>query len=165
MDAKALYETMAYMDYNLDEHYERMQMIELGTKGYLENNHPTVELLYNNELINIDVDMIELIQQIWDRGIKTSACCQGDEIPHDADVKEFLGNYAYISFPEHEYILKFIEEYQIIKHVGVFDVLNSIEEMKVQITADDIINHKPRSGDLYSTRFNNAYIQILVDYE
>src|SRR5258708_5418059 len=107
--------------------------------------------------------MVELVQQIWGKGMKTTACCQGNPSPHDP--KQHLKIYAYISFPTHEYILKFIGEYPIVEYIGVFDVLNCMEEMKIEITADDIMKHQPRSGDLYSVRFNNSYIQILTNYQ
>ena len=163
MDTLSQYETIMFMDMDLTSQYEQMQMIELGTKGYLENDHPTVEVLHSNELINIDVEMVELIQQLWDKNLQTTACCQGNDSPPQSI--DFLAEYAYISFRIHNHILKFIEEYPITKHIGVFDILNPIEPSMTMLKADDIMQHKQRCGDLYSVRFNKEYIPILLGYE
>ena len=44
----------------------------------------------------IDVELVPLIQQIWDMGIQTIACCQ--EVPKNAAANNFGPGYAWIRF-------------------------------------------------------------------
>lgn len=43
------------------------------------SNHPTKLLVLHNDSISIDEELAPLIQKIWDSGISTQFCCQGDK--------------------------------------------------------------------------------------
>lgn len=164
MNMLEYYEQMEKSGMDLDPmaQYEHMQMAELGTRGYLSNTHPTIEILYNNETINIDVDIVDLMKQIWSHGIKTAACCQGDEYINPLDP---IANYAYISFNSHENILKFSKKYLLASQIGLFDILNPnpINKPLLEARYENIIDHCHRNGDLYSVRFTKDLIQLLLN--
>jgi hypothetical protein len=106
-------------------------------------------------MINIDCDISELIRQIWEKGIETSACCQGEE-------SENYLYWAYISFDKHENIIKFIQEYPVTEHVGIFDILNCGVEL-TKLSANYIVNYVPKEEDLYTFRFNKRFIFLLLE--
>ena len=137
-------------EYNQNHEFER----ELGTNGFLNPDHPYIEVEYDDQIIGIDLYINPIIKCIWTKGIKTSACCQGDE-----------QNDAYISFPSLCDILKFCEEFSYFKENCKFDILNihlSYQGCKPldNLTYDILKEHEPVYDDLYSVRFNQEILNI-----
>lgn len=57
-------------------------------------DHPIVLLDYKGARVQIDKSVARLVQMMWDHGIDTTACCQGD--PMNSGPWLHLG---YVSFP------------------------------------------------------------------
>lgn len=93
----------------------------------------------------IDVDIAPLIQDVWSKGIETSACCQGD------DDQE-----AYISFKSLGHLRKFCNEYPTFK-MCEFDVLNPffVRNDLTKLTYKELDNYVEQYNDLFSVRFDH----------
>jgi len=55
-----------------------------------KRTHPAKELPYEGGVVEIDEPLVELMQLLWDNGIKTISSCQGDDKAE-----------AHIAFAEH----------------------------------------------------------------
>ncbi len=120
----------------------------LGKRGLLYSSHPYIMVEYDGESIAIDKLIYPLVTLIWNKGIRTTACCQGD-----------AENEAYISFDSLDQIVKFCNEFSYFKECGVFYVLNINAQVQGHKPLDnlsfsDVTLHTPVYGDLYSIRFN-----------
>lgn len=73
-------------------------------------HHATVELLLDGRTVAVDADMAEIIEALWDQGIRTRHCCQGnfDVDPALARNKDF----AYIMFDDIDGLRAFLELFE-----------------------------------------------------
>ena len=141
-----------YIDKICNHENKNSDVMDLGKRGFLNSEHPHVEIEYNGEIICIDTLIYPFMKLIWSKGIETTACCQGDDVTE-----------AYISFSSLEHILKFCNEFTYFKVYGEFDILNinlAIQghHQLVELTYDIIASHTPIYGDLYSVRFKTVML-------
>lgn len=146
------------MDYDLNEIVKLIDRVhedndknkilqDFGKRGFLNAEHPFVEIEHDDQIICIDLLIYPFIKLIWTKGIETIACCQGDDKCK-----------GYVSFPSLENIIKFCDEFTYFKEYGEFDILNinlshQGHGQLVELTYDIIAEHTPVYGDLYSVRF------------
>lgn len=129
---------------------DNKEIYDLGKRGYSNPLHEHVEIEHNGETICIDVMIYPLMKLLWEKGIETSACCQGDE-----------QRKGYISFKSKDHIIKFCEEFTYFQTCE-FDILNIYSKPLSELTYDVIKSHHPYYADLYSVRFDH---DILIMFQ
>lgn len=107
-------------------------------RGLMYNEHPTIQVEYKGNILVIDEKIYPMIKKIWDCGIETVACCQGDN-----------RSKAYISFKHlHDFRL-FMEKFP--------EVLNPYFTRKylTNITYNYLDDYMPYYCDLFTVRFSH----------
>lgn len=107
---------------------ENKEIYDLGKRGVVNPLDEHIEVEHNGETICIDVAICQLMKLIWEKGIETSACCQGDDY-------YFCEEFTYFQTCE-------------------FDILNIYSQPLAELTYNIIESHTPYYADLYSVRFD-----------
>lgn len=135
--------------------YEKyIEYMDKCFRGYgPKASHPAKEIMFNGQSIMVDVEILPLIEKIWEASIKTTACCQGD-----------INNPAYIAFPTKSDIIKFVELYPISEYICKFVIIIPYESARENVSILDIKNTNDNDiGTLFSIYFEYDVLHLFIE--
>lgn len=124
--------------------------------GTFEPRHATVELITPlGQIIDVDRGISDLIQALWNVGITTFYCCEGDEHNSYLDDNETRYHSAYILMKRDAFAMEFIK--------AVFSDYIRFEKNYSTFFHVEVDVH-PEMGDRICIRFPHLHILELLKF-